>query len=210
MTRSHESQDIALENFDQSIPEERAVLIGDTPYEPLNSPQQENAPPFPTEEAASGDLDSQIQELQNQLDQCRLSTVPVLESNHTGGVFQPDDSEVLEEEVRPVNVSNENHLKASPTMEHLEPNGTKPASVSASSCEEPSKGSGSCQRVFALTVLFLMLTMLLLVVLVLETDLAIPGIQNIRQFPSVDSFKHEHYNRIKALMLQKVGGWFKA
>ena len=209
MTRSHEMQDIALENLDGSIPEERAVLLGETPYSPLDSPQQEDAPAFPPEDGrgsnhTGSDLDSQIQELQNELDRCRMATVPDLESNH---VPLEDEPDVQEEEIRPTVASNESLLKSSPTMERLEPNGTKPSS---GGYEEPKKAGGSAKRLAAVTVVFLMLMALLLVVLVLETDLAIPVVQNIRQFPSVDSFKHDRYDPFKASMAQKVGGWFKA
>ena len=210
MTRSHEMHEISsFENVENSIPEEHAVTLSEVPYNPLDSPQSEDLPGFPEEEKPrSGDLDAQIQELQNELDRCRLSTTPVVDTNHIGAPELPDE-EAMEEELRAaVAPQNEGLLKSSaPTAAQKEPNGMKNMGMEF---EEPQKRSVQVCRLVALSVAFLIALLLLLMILILETDAQVPVLRDIRNFPSIQLFKRHHYDPFKAGMAQKVGGWFKA
>ncbi len=186
----------------QGIPEESAITVSETPYEPLDSPLREELPPLPPtmsgtsppvmvmDDMANKDLDTQIQELQNELDRCRQES-----SNHVGAAPPGEHQDVQVADIS----------KAKPDP-HLENNMPPANTVDKSSTKQ--KGTSYMCILFISTV-FVFITMVIFGLLILESDLQMPVLTDIRQLPEVQDFKDTHYSPLKDSMAQKVGGWFK-
>ena len=58
--------------IENSIPEETAVTVSDTPYQPAQSPLREELPPIP---GSGGDLDHEIERLQTELERCKRENI---------------------------------------------------------------------------------------------------------------------------------------
>ena len=161
--------------MEESIPEEVAVVVSDQPYEPM-TPDKEEAPvDIPvTEEKVDGapaDLDTQIQELQSELERCKAA-------NQEG-----------------------NHVQAEPVIEAK----AAPAPVES---KPPSKGRsmlGCMCRMLVMMTAFVIIASIILTLLVLESDLEAPVLSDIRQLPEVADFRRDHYDPMKALMMEKLG-----
>ena len=66
-----------------------------------------------------------------------------------------------------------------------------------------------CCRILTLTFLMMFTVMSVVAVFVLESELDMPVLRDIRQMPEVQDFKHQHYNPFKTTVAQRMGGWFK-
>lgn len=209
MTRSHEMQDISLDNVDGTIPEERAVTLSEVPYQPLDSPQEEDLPKFPPDDVFPPfDLDSQIHELQNELDRCRI-TAEEVDTVFDPALIEQQEREVIEEEIKPVNPGARLEATKAPKPEENHGHkGNKAECVPQERTREETKPG--VIRLTAIASVLLILMLIVLFILVLETDLALPVVKTIREFPSVHAFRHNNYNPFKNSMTQCVGSLFKA
>ena len=189
--------------IDDTIPEESSVEVGETPYQPTQSPSSETLPPLPLDfsDQTPVDLDAQIEELQHELEKCKTG-----DSNHTAA--PPGDVDVTD-----------GCESTTPTVEAprvVTPDGdTGDASSNVDADKSTPDAAVSHQRALSvcrvLTVVFFVMftVMVSVVLLVLESELDLPVLTDIRQMPELQHFKHQHYTPLKATLARRVGGWFK-
>ncbi len=225
--------------LEETGPEETAVKVADTSYQPLRSPSAEELPTFSSEiiagelitsspinpqGAAPADLDAQIEELQNELDKCKAEDAnadkappedaAVKESgiDIQGLDNQPADRKSLEEPAIVAAVANENTASVAPEKPD-EVDAGAPDSQSAVSAGAKSKPPRRCGKICcrAMTVAFFLVFISTVVIffLVLESKLDLPVVTNIRQLPEVQKFKHNSYDPFKTTVSKKVGGVFQ-
>ena len=196
--------------IDDTIPEESSVEVGEMPYQPMESPSSETLPPIPIDfsDQTPVDLDAQIEELQNELEKCKTG-----DSNHTGAppidTDMTDGCEMLStpatQTAGPPRVDTpvSDTSSASPPVDMV-PDDTSESTPTASH----QRGLSVCR---ALTIVFFVMftVMVSAVLLVLESDLDMPVLKDLRHMPELQHFKHQHYNPLKSTLAHKVGGWFK-
>ena len=195
----------SAELIDKSIPEETAVSISDTPYQPMQSPLREELPPIP---GSGGDLDQEIEKLQTELERCKRENIG------------QGDAAPAYEEIQPVFAAGK--LNAAP------PGGgdqvdsrlaTEPATTKSKDKKKhkktPDKKERTCCgliwrifRFFLVTFIMLAVMLCILVVIAMETEAPIPLIQNIRTWPEVEHFKNEHYSPAKEITVDTIKSWF--
>ncbi|KAK2163443.1 hypothetical protein LSH36_79g04023 [Paralvinella palmiformis] len=229
----------------ETIPEEGALELGDSPYRPMRSPSAEELPSLPPEtESAStspiseplvkpapvpADLDAQIQELQKELESCRkgsgdaLDTAPLDKADIPVG--DGDDDVIVREKAidveQPeilVKVSEPSPSITPPTvMETAPPKVEDTVNITPPVEKPPDTGpqapvqqpeprkSGKRRGAMAVTmaVLFAVATLVVLALLVLESDLQIPVLKELRQLPEVQHFKQHHYMPLKSALSWK-------
>ena len=188
--------------IEESIPEERAVTIGDQPYQPMQSPLREELPPIP---GSGGDLDQKIEKLQTELERCKWE--------NTG----QNEAAPTYEEIQPIFAGGK--LKAAPPRggEQVDGHLTDPAASKGKDRKKhkPDKKQktycGLLWRIFSFfLVTFIMLAVMLciFVVIAMETEAPIPLIQDIRNWPQVEDFKNEHYSPAKESTVDTIKSWF--
>lgn len=176
------------DKLDESIPEEPAVEVSDQPYAPMiDSPSKEELPPLPVEnQESSTDLDAQIQELQNELDRCKV------ESNHLNAAYPGDG--VLNNSTPTTPTGDKSAMPSTP-----QPASAKPKRSKLKLC---------CALTVAM-ISFAVIVGLILGVLILETDLELPVVNDLRELPEVQDFKRLRYQPARDGVVNKVGGWFE-
>ena len=198
--------------IESSIPEERSVDIGESPYNPLHSPSREDLPPLVG--AASHDesllnnhdLDSQIKRQETELRRLRgdgnhaaREAVPLTlsapSSHHRG--HTPD--------VTPTSAAALDEPEGSYKSPYL--NGTPPVTPPAVSTQ--SRGMALC-KVITLAIVIVFISMLAVLFVALESELDIPVLREIRSMPEVQDFKQNHYDPLKSSVNQKMEGMFKS
>ena len=204
-----------------SIPEEDAVVMADTSYHPDKSPDREEAPSmsFSFEEADTSlsapssledtqkDLDAQIQELQTELDKCRskdANHVTTTLPNGKGSLGNEMGESLVS--VTPNNVENHTHHK-----EELHEDQNK--SVEDHPCSGPvsskSRKKGVLKGILVSVIISVCL-LLILSILVLESDVDVPVLNDVRNLPDVRHFKKNQYEPLKISVTKTVQGWLKA
>ena len=189
--------------IDDTIPEESSVEVGETSYQPTESPSSETLPPIPLDftDQTPVDLDAQIEELQHELEKCKTG-----DSNHT--TPPPGDVDVTD--------SCESTTQMTEAPRVVMPDGDAGAASSNVDADESMPDATvSQQRALSvcrvLTIMFFVMftVMVSVVLLVLESELDMPVLKDIRQMPELQHFKHQHYAPLKATLARRVGGWFK-
>ena len=194
----------STELIDHSIPEETAVSISDTPYQPMQSPLREELPPIPG--SGGGDLDHEIEKLQTELERCKRE--------NTG----QGDAAPAYEDIQPVFAAGKLHAAPSRGDDLVDARLSEPATKSREkkkSKKTPDKKERTCCglawrifRFFLVTFIMLAVMLCILVVIAMETEAPIPLIQNIRAWPEVEHFKNEHYSPAKESTMDTVKSWF--
>ncbi len=185
----------------EDIPEDLALTLRESPYRPQQSPLREDLPPFPggTESRTSpGDLDSQIEKLQAELERCRR------ENNATSGG-----------EAAPAYGT----LTGNPGPGHDQVdagrNNPRTKKQQQQQQQHPPKEQRTCcgllwriLRFFLVTFIMLGGMLCVLLVVAMETDAPIPLIQDMRTWPQVEHFRQEHYAPVRDNTVNTVKSWF--
>ncbi|ELT91322.1 hypothetical protein CAPTEDRAFT_180802 [Capitella teleta] len=190
-----ESNHVISTSANQLMEEE----VGETVI-PEEEEEVEEVVPPPSQEAAPvlaepdviphADLDAQIQQLQTELEKCKVSrcTPP------------PDDVDVVVPAPVESLAAEQLHLQERLPVET--PNIRDP--------DEPLPQRGiSCCKALTIVFFFVFSAMLLIAFFVLESDLDFPVLKDIRQMPEVEDFKQVHYSPLKNTVAKKVGSFFK-
>jgi hypothetical protein len=217
-----------------TIPEEGALELGDSPYRPILSPSTEELPslPSPEENSVSSepsapvttaahvppDLAAQIQQLQRELENCRHP------ENHTHSAFPtdnatPTDSGFAEspvdvefiEPIAAIPVQSENHIPPEPLADASESakepeNPTEEIPIPKSETIQPKKPSRHICRAIAIGLFVAFVVLGIVALLVLESELDIPVVKDIRMMPEVQDFKQQQYLPFKSSVSHKFGG----
>lgn len=205
----------------EELPDQTPVSLSSVPYEPIQSPSSEQLPAFPT------DLDSEIQQLQNELERCRSE--PTEGAVLTG---EPDTGTGVTAEEESSTVADNNgttYTTSSPQQpddpppsyeEHLQNNSSDSNHVVSSDADTldaafDADGGGrrqpglTCCKALTYVFFFLFFVMVMAVIGVLESELDVPVLKDLRQMPEVQDFKAQHYNPFKTTVMQKMGHWYK-
>ena len=206
------------------------LQVSEAPYRPFRSPSREDLPAEPIPEvdveAATEEVLLVVKQLDTELAQQAPPTeglgqseageggAPLTAVNQEPVGVTPGDEEIKED------TQQEN---AEPRVETIEPEqqpaDTEQPEQPASESEvqpEPAAGStfptaaaAKCCRILTLTFLLMFTVMSLVALFVLESELDMPVLRDIRQMPEVQDFKYQHYNPFKTTVAQKMGKWFK-
>ena len=193
--------------IDETIPEEPTVEVGDTSYAPLESPSSEALPPVPPypgegviapldlSDPTPVDLDAQIEELESELEKCKTG-----ETNHKGA--PPGDV---------VDVTDGGDVSSIDDAEvETAANDTVTSSVAADDVAPPNhqRGLSVCR---GLTIAFFVIftVMVATLLFVLESEMDVPVLTELRQMPELQHFKRQHYNPMKTSLARRAGRWFK-
>ena len=196
--------------IDETIPEESAVEVGDTSYAPMESPSSEPLPPLPPvyidpgvgvnviapldlSDATPVDLDAQIEELESELERCKTG-----ETNHTGA--PPGGVDVTDGEIpSPFDDGEVDTVSDTPTT---------PVDPDVAAQSHHQRGLSVCR---ALTIVFFVVftVMVATLLFVMESELDVPVLTELRQMPELQHFKRQHYNPLKVSLARRAGRWFK-
>lgn len=200
--------DSYTEQVEPSIPEERSVDIGETPYNPLNSPTREDMPPLhgavsrDESPPLNSELDTQIKQKEGELRRLRRDV------NHVSR-----DTAPISLAAPSVPTAGSNHAREPPASQSVdEPDvgaPTQPSAMSSAHTAPQRRGLALC-RAITLTLVIVFTAMLVVLMVALESELDVPVLRDIRAMPEVQDFKNHHYDPLKMSVTQKVGGMFKS
>ena len=148
--------------------------------------------PLDLSDATPVDLDAQIEELESELERCKTG-----ETNHTGaplGGVDVTDGDAIplidDGEVETVNDVNDTPMPDDVAPSHHQ------------------RGLSVCR---ALTIVFFVVftVMVATLIFVMESELDVPVLTELRQMPELQHFKRQHYNPLKVSLARRAGRWFK-